>query len=103
MIEREISIKRQEKYLPEKGYALNAVNTHTHIIGHYNPSFMITSHTVDVVCFNFIREWWDVQFNVNSERLIFEKVFHPDFLKKVKTGDESWVYGHGWETKVQSS
>ena len=26
----------------------------------------------------------------------------PDFLKKVITGDESWVYGYDIETKAQS-
>ena len=27
---------------------------------------------------------------------------HPDLLKKVITGDESWVYGYDIETKAQS-
>jgi hypothetical protein len=27
----------------------------------------------------------------------------PDFLKKVKTGDDSWVCGYDPETKAQSS
>ena len=27
----------------------------------------------------------------------------PDFLKKIITGDESWVYGYDPETKAQSS
>lgn len=27
----------------------------------------------------------------------------PNFLKNVITGDETWVYGHDPETKVQSS
>ena len=27
----------------------------------------------------------------------------PDLLKKVITGDESWVYGYDIETKAQSS
>ena len=27
----------------------------------------------------------------------------PDLLKRVITGDESWVYGYDVETKVQSS
>ena len=27
----------------------------------------------------------------------------PDFLKKLITRDESWVYGYDLETKVQSS
>ena len=29
------------------------------------------SHTTHVVCVNFIREWRDLQFNVDSERQIF--------------------------------
>ena len=28
---------------------------------------------------------------------------NPDLLKKVITGDESWVYGYDIETKAQSS
>ena len=28
---------------------------------------------------------------------------NPDLLKKVITGDESWMYGYGIETKAQSS
>ena len=28
---------------------------------------------------------------------------NPDFLKKVITGDESWVYSYDIETKLQSS
>ena len=27
----------------------------------------------------------------------------PDLLKKLITGDESWVYGYDFETKAQSS
>ena len=38
------------------------------------------SHTTYVVCVNFIREWRDLQFNVDSERQIFEKFFHGRFL-----------------------
>ena len=53
------------------------------IIGHYNPSVRITdlaSHTTHVVCVNFICEWRDLQFNVVSERQIFEKLFHGRFI-----------------------
>ena len=32
-------------------------------------------HATHVVCVNFIREWRDLQFNVDSERQIFEKLF----------------------------
>ena len=36
----------------------------------------LVSHTTHVVCVNFIREWGDIQFKVDSERQIFfEKLF----------------------------
>ena len=35
----------------------------------------LVSYTTYVVCFNFIREWRDLQFKVDSERPIFEKLF----------------------------
>ena len=46
----------------------------TYIIDHYNTSVRISgkaSHTTHVACVNFIQEWRDLQFNVNSERQIF--------------------------------
>ena len=51
---------------------------HTYIIGYYNPSVRITlaSHTTHVVCVNFIHEWRHLQFNVDSERQIFDKALH---------------------------
>ena len=45
--------------------------------GHYNPSVRIidlVSHTTYVVCVNFIHKWRDLQFKVDSERQIFEKL-----------------------------
>ena len=47
-----------------------AIELCTYKIGHYNLSVEITclvSHTTHVVCVNFIREWRDLQFNVDSE------------------------------------
>ena len=38
------------------------------------------SHTTHIMCVNFIREWRDLQFNVDSERQIFEKLFHGRFI-----------------------
>ena len=32
------------------------------------------------MCVNFIREWRDLQFNVDSERQTFEKLFHGRFI-----------------------
>ena len=54
------------------------VRKRTYIIGHYNPSVRIidlVSHTTSVVCVNFIHEWRDLQFKVDSEQQIFEKLF----------------------------
>ena len=49
-----------------------------YIIDHFNPSVRIidlVSHTTYVVCVNFIDKWRDLQFKVDSERQIFEKLF----------------------------
>ena len=40
----------------------------------------LASHTTHVVCVNFIREWLDLQFNVDSGRQIFEKLSHGRFI-----------------------
>ena len=40
----------------------------------------LVSHTTHVVCFNFIREWRNLQFNVVSERQIFEKLYNSRFI-----------------------
>ena len=55
---------------------------HTYIIGHYNPSVRIidqASHITYVVCVHFIHKWWNLQFKVESERQIFEKLLHSNF------------------------
>ena len=39
---------------------------------------------------------------VGANDLIQTTMNEPDFLKKILTGDESWVYGYDLETKVQS-
>ena len=43
-----------------------------YVIGHYNHSIKITTY---VVCFNFIHEWRDLQYKVDFERQIFEKLY----------------------------
>ena len=48
-----------------------------YIIGHYNSSVRIidlVSHTTFVLCVHFIHKWRDLQFKVDSERQIFEKL-----------------------------
>ena len=42
----------------------------TYVIGHYNPSVRII---------DFIHKWRDIQFKVDSERQIFEKLFMAIF------------------------
>ena len=46
----------------------------------FSQDYGLASHTTHVVCVNFIRERWDLQFNVDSERQIFEKLFHGSFI-----------------------
>ena len=41
----------------------------------FSQDYGLTSHTTHVVILNFIREWRDLQFNVDSKRQIFEKLF----------------------------
>ena len=60
----------------------------TYIIGHYKPSVRIidlVSHTTHVVYVNFMREWRDLQFNVDSERQIFSWQFYllSEFLPEI--------------------
>ena len=51
-----------------------------YIIGHYNPSVSIidiVSHTTYVVCVNFIHKYkGDLQFKVDPEQQLSEKLFH---------------------------
>ena len=42
----------------------------------FSQNYVLASHTTHVVCVNFIRQWRDVQFNVVSERQVFEKLCH---------------------------
>ena len=42
--------------------------------------FGLASHTTHVVWVNFIRKWRDLQFNVDSEQQIFEKLFNGRFI-----------------------
>ena len=58
--------------------------THPYIhnwpLQHFSQDYSLASHTTHVVCVNFIREWRDLQFNVDSERHIFQKLFHRRFI-----------------------
>ena len=46
----------------------------------FNQNYGLSSHTNHVVCVHFISEWLYLQFNVNFERKIFEKLFHGGFI-----------------------
>ena len=46
----------------------------------FSQDYGLASHTTHVVCVNFKHEWRDLQFNVDSERKIFEKLFHGRFI-----------------------
>ena len=46
----------------------------------FSQDYGLASHTTHVVCINFIHEWRDLQFNVDSERQIFKKLFHGSFI-----------------------
>ena len=56
--------------------------THIHTYIHnwplqpFSQDYGIVSHITHVVCGNFICEWRDLQFNVDSERQIYEKFLH---------------------------
>ena len=46
----------------------------------FSQDYGLASHSTHVVCVNFIREWRHLQFNVDSERQIFENLFHGRFI-----------------------
>ena len=51
----------------------------------------LVSHTIYVVCVNFIHNWWDLQFKVDSERQLFEKLFTlRAFVRNLLRGSRRW-------------
>ena len=46
----------------------------------FSQDYGLASHTTHVVYVNFIRERRDLQFNVDSKRQIFEKLFHGSYI-----------------------
>ena len=62
---------------------------HTYIIDPFGQDHSLASHTTHIVCDNFTCEWWDLQFKVDSDRQIFEKLFmailfkHSEFLPEI--------------------
>ena len=77
----EMEYERGKEGFSNKAIVLKA--THIYIIGHCNPSVRfigLVSHTTYVACVNFIHKWRDLQFEVNYERQIFEKLFMTNLL-----------------------
>ena len=56
--------------------ALSYIYLHNKPLQPFGYDYGLASHTTHVECANFIRDCWDLQFNVNSERQIFEQIFH---------------------------
>ena len=48
----------------------------------YTQVYGLGFQTTQVVCDNFVREWRDLLFNVDSECQIFEKLFHWRFYSQ---------------------
>ena len=48
----------------------------------FSQDYSLASNTTHVVWVNFIREWRDLQFNVDSERQILEKLFDDHCMYK---------------------
>ena len=75
-----IPVKKSHKLSSFSDYHFTHI--HAYIIGHYNPSIIITAfhatHVVGVI--NFMLEWWDLQFSIDSERQIFKKIFMVSLL-----------------------
>ena len=46
----------------------------------FSQDYDLASRTTYVVYINFTGEWRDLQFKVDSERQVFEKVFHGNFI-----------------------
>ena len=49
----------------------------TYIVGHYNPSIRICTYVVYV---NFMQEWPNLQFKIDSEQQSSKKTFHGAFI-----------------------
>ena len=62
----------------------------------FSQDYDLASHTTHIVCFNFIREWWDLQFNIDSERQIFEKIFYVKFLFTLRVLARNLLRGNRW-------
>ena len=46
----------------------------------FSQDYGLVSHTAHVVCVNFMHEWRDIQFNVDSESRFLRNFFMADLL-----------------------
>ena len=53
---------------------------HTWSLELFSQDYYLASHSTDILCVNFLNEWWKLQFKVDPERQIFEKFFHGRFI-----------------------
>ena len=56
-------------------FYVRTLHIHNWLLQPFSQDYSLVSHTTHVVCLNFIREWRDLQFNVDFEQQIFEKLF----------------------------
>ena len=55
----------------------------------YLRDYGLASHIIHAVCINFILVWRDLQFNVDSKRQIFDKLFLGRFTYSQSFGQKS--------------
>ena len=87
MVLKEYFIRKYEKLCWNCNFWYRLVSgkhNYTHIhnwpLQPFSQDYGLACHTTHVVCVNFIRVWRDLQFNVDSERQFFEKLFHDSFI-----------------------
>ena len=59
---------------------------HTYIFGHYNPSsqdYGLASHTTQVVCINFIPEWFENLFYFHIFVFMSDLRYELEFLRLI--------------------
>ena len=71
-------------------------NIHNWSLQPLSQDYGLASHTTHVVCVNFIRGWLDLQFNVDSERQIFEKFCHGRFIYSHKSAERMSPKKYFW-------
>ena len=62
---------------------------HNRLLKPFSHDGGIASHSIQVVCVNFVREWQDLQFNVDSEPQNFWENFSLEFYLHLESLPES--------------